>query len=86
MIYLTNDDLDQAVYFDLIRREPRRRRGSSEHLYGVVGNGVSEVTVTVRRWRDCMEMVFGSGEVFRFVEEDLIRRVLGEAVREMVLH
>ena len=38
MIYLTNDTMDQAVYFDLRKTEPRRRRGGIEHLYyGLLG-------------------------------------------------
>jgi hypothetical protein len=86
MIYLTNDILDQAVYFDIIKSEPRRRSGGIEqHLRGVLGNGVSEVPVTVRSWRDGIDVVFGRGDIFRFVEEHAIRRMLGEAVREMVL-
>jgi hypothetical protein len=87
MIYLTNDTLDQAVYFEVIKSEPRRRQGGIEqHFYGVLGNGVSEVPVTVRSWRDCMEMVFGKGDIFRFVEERAIRRMLGEAVRDLAHH
>jgi len=86
MIYLTNDTFDQAVYFDVIKREPRRREGGIEQrLYGVLGNGVSEVAVTVRSWRDSMEMVFGKGDIFRFVDERAIRRMLGEAVRDLAL-
>jgi hypothetical protein len=86
MIYLTNDNLDQAVYFELIKQEPRRRQGGIEHnLYGVLGNGISEVPVTVRSWRDCLDMNFGKGDIFRFVEERAIRRMLGEAVRELAL-
>jgi hypothetical protein len=87
MIYLTNDAFDQAVYFDLRKSEPRRRGGSTElFFYGLLGNGVSEVPVTVRSWRDCLEMAFGRGELFSFVEERTIRRMLGEVVRELALH
>lgn len=87
MIYLTNDALDQAVYFDLRKQEPRKKGGGVEHLfYGLLGNGVSEVPVMVRSWRDCLEMVFGRGDLFSLVEEKAIRRMLGEVVREMVLH
>ncbi len=82
MIYLTNDALDQAVYFDLRKREPRRKSGGvEEYFYGLLGNGVSEVRVTVRHWRDCLEMAFGNGELFSFVEERTIRRMLAEVVR-----
>ncbi|HYS42942.1 MAG TPA: hypothetical protein VEM32_03085 [Geobacteraceae bacterium] len=87
MIYLTNDTFDQAVYFDLRKSEPRRRGGCTELLcYGLLGNGVSEVPVTVRSWRDCLEMAFGKGELFSFVEERTIRRMLGEVVRELAPH
>lgn len=87
MIYLTNDELDQAVYFDLRKQEPRRKAGGTEHLfYGLLGNGVSEVRVTVRSWRDCMEVAFGRGNLFSFVEESTIRRMVGEVVRELVVH
>ena len=84
MIYLTNDALDQAVYFEIFKREPQRKGRAGEHnIYGVIGNGVSEVPVTVRSWRDCVEMAFGQGDIFSFVEEHTIRRMLGEVVREM---
>ncbi len=87
MIYLTNDAFDQAVYFDVRKSEPRRRVGGTEHLfYGLLGNGVTEVPVTVRSWCDCFEVVFGKGELFSFVEEQTIRKMLGEVVREMVMH
>jgi len=87
MIYLTNDTFDQAVYFDLRKSEPRRKGGGIELLcYGLLGNGVNEVPVTVRSWRDCLEMAFGKGELFSFVEERTIRRMLGEVVRELAPH
>jgi hypothetical protein len=87
MIYLTNDTYDQAVYFEVRRNEPRRRTGGTEHvLSGLLGNGVTEVPVTVRSWRDCVEVVFGREDLFPFVEERLLRRMLGEVVREMTLH
>ena len=86
MTYLTNDVFDQGVYFDLRTSQPRRKTGGTELLcYGLLGNGVSEVPVTVRRWRDCVDIVFGSGELFSFVEERTIRRMLGEVVRELAL-
>ena len=86
MIYLTNDTMDQAVYFDLRKTEPRRRRGGTEHLfYGLLGNGVSEVPVTVKSRHDCTEVFFGGNELFSFVEERAIRRMLGEALREIAL-
>ena len=87
MIYLTNDALDQAVYFEIIKREPPKRGSGARHLFhGLLGNGVSEVPVTVRSGRDCMEMVFGRGDIFSFVEERTIRKMLGDVVREMTLH
>lgn len=87
MIYLTNDVLDRGVYFDLRKSEPRRKAGGTEQLYyGLLGNGVSELPVTVRSWRDSLEMAFGTGELFSFVEERTIRRMLGEMVRELALH
>ncbi len=87
MIYLTNDTLDQAVYFEILKREPQKKAcGGERRFYGVLGNGVSEVPVTVRSWRDCVEMAFGKGDIFSFVEEQTIRRMLGELVREMALH
>ena len=87
MIYLTNDAYDQGVYFDLRRSEPCRSAGGKELLcYGLLGNGVSELPVTVRSRHDSLEIAFGSGELFNFVEEHTIRRMLGELVREMVRH
>lgn len=86
MIYLTNDDYDQAVYFDLRKQEPRRRSGGVEHLfYGLLGNGVSEVAVTVRSWRDCLEVAFGGSGIFNYIDEWTLRRLLGNAVREIEL-
>ncbi len=87
MIYLTNDSHDQAVYFDIRKNEPRRRTGGVEHLvHGLVGNGVTEVPVTVRTWRDCQEVNFGGAGIFSFVDERTIRRMLADLVQEIVLH
>ena len=81
MIYLTNDTQDQAVYFDLRKREPHRRAGAIEHhYYGLLGNGVSEVAVEVRSGRNGVEVAFGRGELFDFVEENTIRGMVGDAV------
>ena len=44
---------------------------------------MSEVPVTVKSRRDYTEVVFGGSELFSFVEERAIRRMLGEAVREI---
>lgn len=86
MIYLTNDSHDQGVYFELRKSEPRRRAGGVEHLFhGLLGNGVTELPVTVRSWRDCLEVAFGQGNLFSFVEERTIRRMLGEVVRELTV-
>jgi hypothetical protein len=87
MIYLTNDIYDQAVYFDLRRKEPHRRAGVMEHHFiGLLGNGVNEVAVTVRSGKNGVDMAFGRGELFNFVEESAIRKMLGDAVRDMTLH
>jgi hypothetical protein len=87
MIYLTNDTLDQAVYFDLRGSEPRRSGNNSEQLYfGLLGNGVHEVAVTLRSRRGCVEVVFGRSELFSFVEEDALRRMLGELVARKTVH
>lgn len=87
MIYLTNDSHDRGVYFDLRRSEPRRQPGGTERLfYGLLGNGVSELPVTVKSWRDSVEVCFGNGELFSYVEERTIRQMLGDMVREMTRH
>jgi len=52
MIYLTNDALDQAVYFELRGREPHRNGNGIEQIYfGLLGNGVHEVAVTLKKSR-----------------------------------
>lgn len=87
MIYLTNDELDQAVYLDLRGTTPRHgRTGTGNLFYGLLGNGVNEVPVTVKSRRDGTEVIFGRSELFRFVEEEAIRRMIGEIVRELPLH
>lgn len=87
MIYLTNDTLDQAVYFELRSKEPHRKGNGIEHVYfGLLGNGVHEVAVTLRKSRGCVEVVFGRSELFSFVEEDTLRRMLGEAVKGNTVH
>ena len=87
MIYLTNDALDQAVYFDLRRSEPHRSGNRLDHLYfGLLGNGVHEVTVTLRKSRGCLEISFGKSELFSFVEEHALRRMLGEVMAAKTLH
>ena len=84
MIYLTTDSMDNGVYFDLRKQEPRRRAGGTENLfYGLLGNGVAEIRVTVKAWQDSLEVVFGGGELFSFVEESTVRRMLGNVVREL---
>jgi hypothetical protein len=84
MIYLTNDALDQAVYFDLRSRE--QRRGSEQVYFGLLGNGVHEVTVTLKKSRDRVEVAFGRSELFSFVEEEALRRMLGDALRNETVH
>jgi hypothetical protein len=87
MIYLTNDAMDQAVYLDLRRSRPHHERGEKEELvYGLLGNGVNEVTVTVKNRRDGAEVILGRGELFNFVEERVIRRMIGELFRETAFH
>jgi len=84
MIYLTNDNLDQAVYLDLHGAESRRLRlGGENRFYGLLGNGVNETPVTVKKRCDGTEIIFGGGELFRFVEERMIRRLIGEVIHEM---
>ena len=87
MIYLTNDSLDQGVYFDQRGKEPRRKGNNNEQLYfGLLGNGVHEVPVTLRSNRESVEVVFGKSELFSFVEEDALRRMLGEMVAGKTVH
>ena len=87
MIYLTNDTLDQAVYFELRGREPKRAgSGLSRTFYGLLGNGVHEVAVTLRKGHGCVEVAFGRSELFSFVEEDALRRMLREMVRAKSMH
>jgi hypothetical protein len=87
MIYLTTDALDQAVYFELRSREPHRRGNLVEQVYsGLLGNGVHEVPVTVKKSRSSFEVAFGKSELFEFVEEDTLRRMLGEALKARTLH
>ena len=84
MIYLTNDNLDQAVYFDLHGSTARRlRSGGENHFYGLLGNGVNETAVTVKKRCGCTEIIFGRRELFRFVEEGMIRQMIGEVIHEM---
>lgn len=87
MVYLTNDVLDQAVYFELRGKEARKMRTGREQLvFGLLGNGVHEVAVTLKSMRGIVEVVFGKSELFRFVEEDALRKMLGEMVREDTVH
>ena len=87
MIYLTNDALDQAVYFELRNREPQRRGNLFEQVYsGLLGNGVYEVLVTLRKSRLGVEVAFGKSELFSLVEQDELRRMLGEVVTGQTLH
>jgi len=87
MIYLTNDALDQAVYFELRGRELRKKGNGGEQLYfGLLGNGIHEVAVTLKSLRGCVEVVFGRSDLFNFVEEDVLRRMLGEMVTTHTVH
>lgn len=87
MIYLMNDAMDQAVYFELRSREPHRRGNLFEQVYsGLLGNGVHEVAVTLRKSALGIEVAFGRSELFSLVEEEQLRRLLGEAVAQRTLH
>jgi hypothetical protein len=87
MIYLTNDTLDQAVYFDLRSGEPHRSQNGNERIYfGLLGNGVHEVAVTLKQSRGSIEVAFGRSELFCFVEEETLRRMVGEAVQGETVH
>ncbi|GFO54265.1 hypothetical protein GMSM_12720 [Geomonas sp. Red276] len=87
MIYLTNDALDQAVYFELRGKQPHRRGNIVEQVYfGLLGNGVHEVPVTMTRSRGSFEVAFGKSELFSLVEEDTVRRMLGEVITRKPLH
>jgi hypothetical protein len=46
---------------------------------------VNETAVTVKNRCDGTEIIFGRGELFRFVEERMIRRLIGEVILEMSL-
>jgi len=39
--------------------------------------------IVIRRWLDCVDVVFGSGGLFDFIEERFVRKLLGEVVREL---
>jgi hypothetical protein len=87
MIYLANDALDQAVYFELRSSEPHRTGNRFEQIYsGLLGNGVHEVPVTMRKSRGSVEISFGRSELFSFIAEDELRRMLGEVVTGKTLH
>lgn len=87
MIYLTNDALDHAVYFELRGKESRKQGSAAEQLYfGLLGNGIHEVAVTLKSLRGCVEVVFGRSDLFNFVEEDVLRRMLGEVVTAETVH
>ena len=87
MIYLTNDAMDQAVYFDLDDTKPHEVGNDGEDLYfGLLGNGVHEVTVTLKSAGGCLDVSFGSSELFSFVEEEAMRRMLGEMVNSKSVH
>ncbi len=87
MVYLTNDLYDQAVYFELRNREPRRKAGGVEHrFFGLLGNGINEVPVRMMSWRDNVEVDFGErGALFNVVDERSIRRLLSELARDLAV-
>ncbi|WP_136526995.1 hypothetical protein [Geomonas ferrireducens] len=87
MIYLTNDALDQVVYFEMRSKEALRSGRSIQQVYhGLLGNGVHEVDVTMKKRRGSVEIAFGSSALFCFVEEDALRRMLEGMVREKTVH
>ena len=87
MIYLTNDALVQAVYFELRSSEPHRMANGVERVYiGLLGNGIHEVAVTMKKSRGGVDIAFGPSELFSFVPEDDLRRMLGEVVKGRTLH
>jgi hypothetical protein len=47
---------------------------------------VHEVNVTLRKGRGGVEIDFGQSELFGFVEESVLRRLLDEAVATKTLH
>lgn len=82
MIYLTTDHFDHAVYFDLRKQEPKRSSGGGEyHFHGLVGNGFTEVLVTVKKARNSIDMAFGRTDLFDFVDERTIRRLLSTVIQ-----
>jgi len=87
MIYLTNDAMDQAVYFDLYDKKLLGRGNDGEDLYfGLLGNGVHEVVVTLKSGHGCVDIIFGRSELFSFVEKEVIRRILSEMVNNQTMH
>ena len=87
MIYLTNDAMDQAVYFELRSKEPHRMGNRIEQRYtGLLGNGIYEVPVTLRKSRGSVEMDFGASELFSLIEEDTVRRMLGDVIKGKTCH
>lgn len=87
MIYLTNDALDQAVYFEMRSKEALRTGKTIQQVYhGLLGNGIHEVDVTLRKRRGSVEIAFGDSALFSFVEEDTLRRMLEGMVREKSVH
>ncbi|QXE90726.1 hypothetical protein [Geomonas subterranea] len=87
MIYLTNDALDQAVYFEMRGKEALRTGKSFLQVYhGLLGNGVHEVEVTLKKKRGAVEVAFGDSALFCFVEEDALRRMLEGMIKEKTVH
>ncbi|UFS70993.1 hypothetical protein LPW11_02120 [Geomonas sp. RF6] len=87
MIYLTNDTLDHAVYFEFCGKEPHTLGSSREQRYfGLLGNGIYEVPVTLKSHHGRIDVDFGRSELFSLVEEDDVRRIIGEMVKERTLH
>ncbi|MBJ6727368.1 hypothetical protein [Geomesophilobacter sediminis] len=79
MIYLTTDALEQGVYFDFRSHQPLGR-GTAPSYVGLLGNGVHEVPVQLKRYRGSLEVIFGNSELFRFVDEEMLRGMVQEVV------
>jgi len=63
-------------YFSICRiKNPHGRGNEGEDLYfGLLGNGVYEVAVTLKSGHGCVDVIFDRSELFSFVEEEAIRQ------------
>ena len=87
MIYLTNDALDQVVYFEMRSKEALRSGKTVQQVYhGLLGNGVHEVDVTLKKKKGSVEVAFGDSALFCFVNEDALRLMLEGMVKGKNMH